>query len=68
MGSTTNISTWDVNASLPVIMQDGTCTYVYGHGLVSQTENDGTLTSFLTNGLGSTDDSVLSSPPLHAMS
>lgn len=29
--------TWDVNQGLPVVLQDGTNTYVYGLGLISQT-------------------------------
>jgi hypothetical protein len=36
---------WDVAAGLPVILQDGTNTYVYGLGLIST--YDGTSTSFL---------------------
>ena len=53
-GATTTY-TWDVNAGLPVVLQDGTYTYVYGLGLVSQTDGSGNRTYLLANGLGSTE-------------
>ncbi|MBI4301916.1 MAG: RHS repeat-associated core domain-containing protein [Chloroflexi bacterium] len=53
-GNTTTY-TWDVNSSLPVILQDGTFTYVYGHGLISQTDSAGVQSYFLGNGLESTE-------------
>ncbi|MBI4302553.1 MAG: RHS repeat-associated core domain-containing protein [Chloroflexi bacterium] len=53
-GNTTTY-TWDVNDSLPVILQDGTYTYVYGHGLISPTDGSGVQSYFLSNGLGSTE-------------
>ncbi len=54
-GSTTTTYTWDVNAGLPTVLRDGTYTYVYGLGLVSQTDGSGAQTYFLPNGLGSTE-------------
>ena len=33
--------TWDLNIGLPVVLQDGASTYVYGLGLISQTEANG---------------------------
>lgn len=47
--------TWDVSAGLPVILQDGSYSYVYGLGLISQTDNSGGQSYFLGNGLGSTE-------------
>ena len=47
--------TWDVNRGLPVVLQDGAYTYVYGLGLISQTDNSGNQSYFLGNGLGSTE-------------
>jgi RHS repeat-associated protein len=52
-GGNTTSYTWDVAAGLPVILQDGTNTYVYGLGLIST--YDGTnMTYRLTDALGST--------------
>ncbi len=51
-GQTTNY-TWDVNASLPVVLQDGTNTYVYGLDLISATDASGAQTYFTYDGLGS---------------
>ncbi|HEY7466750.1 MAG TPA: hypothetical protein VIB47_08660 [Dehalococcoidia bacterium] len=45
VGANTTGYVWDVAAGLPVILQDGTNTYVYGLGLIST--YDGTSTSFL---------------------
>ena len=53
-GGVTTTYTWDVNASLPVILQDGSQTYVYGLGLVSQTDGSGDQVYPLGDGLGST--------------
>ncbi len=48
--------TWDINSGLPVVLQDGSQTYVYGlGGLISQTDGSGTQSYFLGNGLGSTE-------------
>ncbi|MBI2908789.1 MAG: DUF2380 domain-containing protein, partial [Chloroflexi bacterium] len=55
VGGNTTTYTWDVNSKLPVILQDGSYTYVYGVGLISQTDNSGVQSYFLTNGLGSTE-------------
>ncbi len=54
-GQTTNY-TWDVNAGLPVVLQDGTNTYVYGLDLISSTDGSGVQTYFTYDGLGSTTD------------
>jgi len=52
-GQTTNY-TWDVASGLPVVLQDGTNTYVYGLDLISATDSGGAQTYFLHDGLGST--------------
>ncbi|HLG10663.1 MAG TPA: RHS repeat-associated core domain-containing protein, partial [Dehalococcoidia bacterium] len=53
VGGNTTSYVWDVAAGLPVILQDGANTYVYGLGLIST--YDGTdLTYRLTDGVGST--------------
>jgi RHS repeat-associated protein len=53
VGSNTTSYVWDVASVLPVILQDGTNTYVYGLGLIST--YDGTDMAYrLTDGLGST--------------
>jgi RHS repeat-associated protein len=54
-GTPTNY-TWDVNAGLPVVLQDGTNTYVYGLDLISATDGAGAQTYFTYDGLGSTTD------------
>jgi len=56
-GITTNY-VQDVASTLPVVLQDGTDTYVYGLGLISITDNTGVQTYRLTDGLGSTTDLV----------
>jgi RHS repeat-associated protein len=53
VGSNTTSYVWDVAAGLPVILQDGTNTYVYGLGLISTYDGDA-MTYRLTDGLGST--------------
>ncbi len=52
-GQTTNY-TWDAAAGLPVVLQDGANTYVYGLDLISATDGAGVQTYFLYDGLGST--------------
>lgn len=52
-GNTTNY-TWDVVAELPLVLQDGANTYVYGLDLISATDSGGAQTYFLYDGLGST--------------
>ena len=64
--SITTTYTWDVNARLPAVLQDGTYTYVYGLGLISQTDGSGNQTYLLGNGLGSTE--VLSDEQGNAVS
>ncbi len=53
VGAQTTSYTWDVAAGLPVVLQDGTNTYVYGLDLVSGTDGAGVQTYFLYDGLGS---------------
>jgi hypothetical protein len=48
---------WDVNAGLPVILQDSLDnTYVYGLDLISATDDTSVQTYFLYDGLGSTTE------------
>src|SRR3972149_6238844 len=49
----TTTYTWDLNAGLPVVLQDGSWSYVYGLGLVSQTDANGIQNYFLHDGLES---------------
>jgi hypothetical protein len=51
-GGATTAYTWDVAAGLPVVLQDGTHTYVYGLGLISQTDGAGNQTYVLGMGWG----------------
>jgi len=53
-GATTNY-TWDVGAGLPVILQDSAYTYVYGLGLISQTDGAGSQTYMLPDGTKSNE-------------
>jgi RHS repeat-associated protein len=52
---------WDVNRSVPEILQDGTNTYVYGLGRISSTDGSGNQTYYTGDGLGSTTDLTNSS-------
>jgi len=52
-GSTSNYK-WDVATSLPVVLQDGVNSYVYGLDLVASLDADNTRTFYLYDGLGST--------------
>jgi RHS repeat-associated protein len=45
---------WDINRSVPRVLQDGTNKYVYGLGLISATDGSGNQTFFTADGLGST--------------
>ncbi len=54
-GATANY-TWDVGARLPVVLQDGTNTYVYGLDLISATDATGAQSYFFYDGLGSTTE------------
>ena len=53
---TTTNYVWDVAAGLPVVLQDGENTYVYGLDLISATDSQGDQTYFLYDGLGSVTD------------
>jgi hypothetical protein len=49
--------TWDVNAGLPVILQDSDGnSYVYGLDLISVTDDSSVQTYFLHDGLGSSTE------------
>lgn len=52
-GTTTVDYVWDAAAGLPMLLQDGSNTYVYGLGLVSVYDGSD-MTYRLTDGLGST--------------
>ncbi|MGE3793862.1 MAG: RHS repeat-associated core domain-containing protein [Dehalococcoidia bacterium] len=54
-GSTTTY-VWDVNAGLPVVLQDGTRTYVYGLDLISATDGSGNQSYFSYDAVGSVSD------------
>ena len=56
VGVTTTDYVWDVNRSLPVVLQDGTNTYVYGLDLIAAIDSSGVETYFAYDGLGSTAD------------
>jgi RHS repeat-associated protein len=56
VGQTTTSYVWDVASGLPVVLQDGTNTYVYGLDLISATDGSGDQTYFLYDGLGSVTD------------
>jgi YD repeat-containing protein len=51
-GGTTTTFAWDINAGLPVVLDDGS-RYVYGAGLVSQVSGTNSY-YYLADGLGST--------------
>jgi hypothetical protein len=57
VGENTVSYTSDVNAGLPVVLQDsGGNSYVYGLDLISVTDNSSVQTYFLSDGLGSTTE------------
>lgn len=56
VGMTTTSYVWDVASGLPVVLQDGENTYVYGLDLISATDSQGGQTYFLYDGLGSTTE------------
>jgi RHS repeat-associated protein len=60
VGITTTTFTWDINAGLPVVLDDGGAQYVYGLGLVSQNVGNDSY-YYLADGLGSTMVTVDSS-------
>jgi RHS repeat-associated protein len=61
VGAATSNYLWDVNRSVPEILQDGTNSYVYGLGLISSTNGSGVQTYYDSDGLGSTTDLTNSS-------
>jgi RHS repeat-associated protein len=54
-GSTTNYK-YDILADLPVVIQDGTYSYVYGLDLISMTDGSGNQKYLSYDGLGSVTD------------
>ena len=52
--SNTTTFTWDVNASVPQVLDDGNFRYVYGLGLISEVDNSDNTYYYLSDGLGST--------------
>ena len=56
VGMTTTNYVWDVAAGLPLVLQDGENTYVYGLDLISATGSQGDQTYLLYDGLGSVTD------------
>lgn len=56
VGTTTTNYVWDVAAGLPVVLQDGDNTYVYGLDLISATDSLDDQVYFLYDGLGSVTD------------
>jgi RHS repeat-associated protein len=48
--------TWDAASRLPVVIQDGTYSYVYGLDLISMTDGSGNQTYVSYDGLGSVSD------------
>jgi RHS repeat-associated protein len=53
LGSPRNF-VWDISSSLPLTLEDGVNTYVYGLDLISSTDSSGTQTYLHYDGLGST--------------
>jgi RHS repeat-associated protein len=53
-GGNTTPYIWDVAAKVPMMLQDGTSTFVYGLGLISTTDGSGNQTYYLHDGLGNT--------------
>lgn len=56
VSGTTTTYQYDVLGSLPVVIQDGTYSYVYGLDLISMTDGAGSQTYFSYDGLGSVSD------------
>lgn len=56
VNGTTTTYKWDVLASLPVVIQDGTYSYAYGLDLISMTDGSGNQHYFSYDGLGSVSD------------
>jgi RHS repeat-associated protein len=55
-GAQTTTYTWDVASALPLVVQDGTLSYVYGLDLISATDASGDQVYFSYDGLGSTTE------------
>jgi YD repeat-containing protein len=53
-GGNTTSYVWDVAAKVPMMLQDGTSTFVYGLGLISTTDGSANQTYYLKDGLGNT--------------
>ena len=53
MGGTQTSYVYDVNASLPVLLDDGTHKYVWGPGLAFAVDTSGNPIVYHTDGLGS---------------
>ncbi len=53
-GGNTTTSTWDIAGGLPVELYDGTLSYVYGLGRISQIDGSGNTYYYLPDALGST--------------
>ena len=53
VGANTTNYTWDVARGLPVVLQDGNYTYVYGLDLISQTDSSSNQVYYSYDGLGS---------------
>jgi RHS repeat-associated protein len=56
VGESTTDYVWDVASGLPVVLQDGTNSYVYGLDLISAIDSEGGRIHFLYDGLGSVTD------------
>jgi hypothetical protein len=56
VGESTTDYVWDVASGLPVVLQDGTDSYVYGLDLISAIDSEGGRIHFLYDGLGSVTD------------
>ena len=54
VSANTTTFTWDVNTSIPQVLDDEDFRYVYGLGLISMTDSSGVQSYRLTDGLGST--------------
>lgn len=52
-GNATNY-TWDVASGIPSVLQDGAYTYVYGIGIISQTDSSGNTFFYHQDALGNT--------------
>lgn len=69
VGMTTTNYVWDVSAGLPVVLQDGENTYVYGLDLISATDStQGSDGEWLANyGIDNTNLGGLDMLPTHVL-